>query len=425
MLRKPRGGARRSGASLVACICVFGATGSAGASEVSFDARVRYAILDEDGAALRTLDDADRQGLLNRARCECGAPIQAEVSTVGGAGDPTRTIFGFVGNRCDSREAAEGRNGLCSILLEEPVAKFRTGFTALFHPAFLGSYVESAQRRADSPYTTLARGCEGEGEGGVWLCDPAANGVTGCQAEDFVYDPETAESGVLRYDFEPPHQLPHGLRAEPRADGVLLRWELPDARDIAGFRVLCETDWQYSAELEFPAPARDAVADGTGWYTVASVCGGEPQALVKVDRDMPAFCGDGRVDAGEECDEGTQNSDAGLCSDTCQLCVSREMQRLDWSRVCSGFIAPDQTSVLVTGLDPGSGHVFALVAHDAAGNARALGQLATVDPYEPAELDDTEGFMGFCAVSPEGHGAWGMSLGLCAVLTLLRRRRRG
>ncbi|MCY1009446.1 hypothetical protein OV079_28560 [Nannocystis pusilla] len=141
--------------------------------------------------------------------------------------------------------------------------------------------------------------------------------------------------------------------------------------------------------------------------------------------DGLGLCGDGRVDPGEECDEGHQNSDDGLCSDSCELCVSPQMQRLDWSRVCSGFIAPDQTSVLITGLDPDEVYHFALVAHDAAGNARALGQLASETPYVAWEADfvDDGGVFG-CSVGPKGHGSWVMSLGLCGLLGWIGRRRR-
>ncbi|WP_143140984.1 hypothetical protein [Nannocystis exedens] len=412
----------RSAAPWVVGVGMFAATGQALAVDESFDVRVRYAILDEQGERLRTLDGEDVERFVNRARCECGTPIQAELQTEGAVGSAERTILGLLGNRCAGREAAEGRHGLCSLLFEEPAAAFRAGFSALFHPAFLGSYVASTQREAGSSYTALARGCEGEGEGGVWVCDPQADGAEGCQADDFVYDAEAAGE-LLRYDFEPPYELPYDLRAEPRWGGVQLRWSLPDSQDIAGFRVLCETEWQYSAELEFPAPARDAAADGTTYYTVDSVCGGQPQSLVKVAEDGLGICGDGRVDPGEECDEGYQNSDAGLCSDACELCVSPQMQRLDWSRVCSDFIAPDQTSVFIDGLIPGVTYHFALVAHDAAGNARALGRLASATVDDSGYYGGGAGGGSFCSVSSEGQVSWVMSLGLCSLLGWLRRRR--
>ncbi|MCY0986575.1 hypothetical protein OV203_05560 [Nannocystis sp. ILAH1] len=415
---------RRSAVAWVVGAGVFAVTGQALAVDESLDVRVRYSILDEQGEPLRTLDDGERERFVNRARCECGVPIQAELQADGGVGTAARTILGFVGNRCAGREAAEGRNGLCSVLLAEPAAVFREGFSALFHPAFLNSYVASTQREVGSPYTTLARGCEGEGQGGVWLCDPQADGAEGCQEDEFVYDAEVAGE-PLRYDFEPPYELPYDLRAEPRAGGVLLSWSSPGSQDIAGFRVVCETEWQYPPELSFPAPARDEAADGTSYYTVDSVCGGEPHSLVKVAEDGLGICGDGHVDPGEECDEGDQNSDEGLCSDSCELCVSPQMQRLDWSRVCSDFIAPDQTSVFITGLDPDQFYHFALVAHDAAGNARALGQLASEAPYVAwdADVGDDAGMFG-CSVGPKGHGSWVMSMGLCSLLGWIGRRRR-
>ena len=92
--------------------------------------------------------------------------------------------------------------------------------------------------------------------------------------------------------------------------------------------------------------------------------------------------------------------------------------------MCSDFIAPDQTSVYIDGLDPGVTYHFALVAHDAAGNPRALGQLARATPYEAGAVDD-EGALGYgfgCRVSPQGQGAWGMFFGLCSMLAWRRRR---
>ena len=93
--------------------------------------------------------------------------------------------------------------------------------------------------------------------------------------------------------------------------------------------------------------------------------------------------------------------------------------------MCSDFIAPDRTSVFIDGLDPGVTYHFALVAHDAAGNPRALGQLATAAPYDEASAVDDEGALGFgfgCRVSPEGQGSWGMFFGLCSLLGWRRRR---
>ena len=75
-----------------------------------------------------------------------------------------------------------------------------------------------------------------------------------------------------------------------------------------------------------PEPTGGATGTGTGTSDGSgSTSTGTTEAITSSDGSSstgaPAFCGDGAVDPGEECDEGASNSDAGTCTAACKSAV--------------------------------------------------------------------------------------------------------
>jgi uncharacterized protein (TIGR03382 family) len=141
------------------------------------------------------------------------------------------------------------------------------------------------------------------------------------------------------------------------------------------------------------------------------------------DPDTPGagICGDGRLDTGEQCDDGEDNHDDGLCSTACELRVGDGLHALDWDHVCSSHVAFNETSVAIGGLQNGKSYNFVLVAHDMFGNPRALARVVTATPDAELESFVPAAEDGCGCSSSGGHVPWDM-LSLL-VLGLLRRRR--
>ncbi|MFY0539043.1 hypothetical protein [Nannocystis pusilla] len=231
---------------LLATPCLAG-TARAELPEPS-DFSVAWHVTDEAGERVRAMTERDHQQFLNRARCECGQQVGADIRMTRQPADLAQRLWALIGRECAVAETAlAGEHRRCGQLAVELVAAYVSGIPGAFHPAFLahGVVPTTLTRRTDDPDALLAGGCDGAGDAGLWMCNPNANAHANCQQEEFFIAPDDALSRLssiapLAFDYEPPLSQPTDLSVEPGNGAVLLRWELSSAGDIAGFRVLCE-----------------------------------------------------------------------------------------------------------------------------------------------------------------------------------------
>lgn len=397
---------------------------------------IRLSVLDPAGEPVRTMEPADLNSYVNRARCECGQSIGAEITMVPpGAANPARLIEAFVGTACPVAEVDPlGQFRPCGQIHRDAAATYAGGVRSDIHPVFLarGVAAGSASRVVGDPSTILSGGCEGLfGEAGVWLCAPDENGIGLCQPEDFFAgdeDVQTGEPARIRFDFTPPLSEPTDLTVEPGDRSVRLSWSIATVGDIAGYRVLCHETGAGGPVpgLAFDPPAPTDRADGRHYFNAHNLCGGDPFTSVMLSEpDAPAACGDGRLDPNEECDDGDANHDAGLCAPDCTLRVPAALHALDWDYVCTDPIAHDEDEALIGGLDNGKTYEFVLVAFDVYGNPRAHARVVQATPD-----DDLPGFVPTaddgcdCRAGRSGHVP-GAMLAIAALGLLgLRRRSR-
>lgn len=420
---------RLAGCFAVLSVLLTGATARAD------DFKVEYWITDATGESVRAMAPADLDRFANRARCECGQQVQARISAELASIDPSQRIDAFVGVDCDAAEDdPDGAFGRCGVLADVEAAAYAAGLAHDFHPAFLAHGVDpsSTVRDVAFPDTVLRGGCDGAGEAGVWIC-AEANGVAGCQPDEFVVDGDTNansdEPSGLAFDFEAPAIVGADLVVEPGGGSALVSWELDDAADIAGFRVLCEeaATGKPISGVVVELPEATASGDGEHYFTAGNLCEGMPFSAVMVsepDASDVGSCGDGRLDEGEQCDDGADNGDDALCSTACALRVSAGLHALDWSYLCSEHIPASERAVVVGHLIDGRAYNFVLVAHDAHGNPRALARVvaATPDAALPSLAPAAEDG---CGCTSAGGHVPGAMLSLIALAALRRRRARG
>ncbi len=396
---------------------------------------ITYSTVDPETDESRSLTGIDRALYLNRARCDCGQPLRAEVRLRPALDrnelDYTKLIQTFLGTHCDTAEVDPlGEFRRCAMLASGTLPWYDARPLDDFHPLFLASGValSSGEIRGANEETMLEFGCGDrfQGEGGLWLC-AQTNASSGCQPDEFIVkpdDPGTPGSPPsLHYDFSAPTLMPTQLTAVIADRGVQLRW---DARpgDINGYRVLCErADGTPAGGQAFDPPGAISEADGKHYYNAHNLCGDQPY-LTYQTAQPPAgdgTCGDGVRDPGEACDDGDDNDDSGLCRTDCSLAVSAELHALDWAYLCSDHIEYNERSANIYGLENGVDYNFVLVAYDAAGNPRATPIVARAAP--DGAFDPLPGAppASDCDCRSDADPPW--SLALLLALGLRRRRR--
>jgi MYXO-CTERM domain-containing protein len=396
------------------------------------DFAVEYWVTEPGGAPVRAMKPDDLDRFVNRARCECGHRVDARVvADLDTPVDEGVQVDAFVGVDCDAAESdPDAPFGRCGVLASVPVTEFVNGVETSFHPVFLAHGVAASSTLRDVALadTVVSGGCDGVGEAGVWVC-AETNGAAGCQPEEFLIDGDTNansdEPSGLAYDFEPPAVAATDLVVEPGGGSVLVSWEIDDPGEIAGFRVLCEeaATGQPIDGVVVALPEPTASGDGEHYFNARNLCGDQPFSSVMFSEpDGPGggSCGDGRLDEGEQCDDGEANADDGLCSTACALRVGAGLHALDWDHLCSDHIPASERSVIVGHLKDGRAYNFVLVAHDAHGNPRALARVvsATPDAALPSFALAEDG----CGCSSTG-GHVPRTMLMLVVLGLLRRRR--
>lgn len=390
---------------------------------------VGYYVTDAEGERVRRMDAEDHERFLNKARCECGQQIQTQVRLKKPEDenyDLTKLVQTFLGPMCATAEEDPfGEHGRCVQLAAQPIQGYIIGVVRDAHPVWLTAGIADGSDGRDPEEAFAAGSCDGSGVAGVWMC-VQTDTTAGCQAEEFFLSSDAAqaegEPAPLLYDFEAPAILLRDLEVEAFSDGAVLSWQLGSQGGLAGFRVLCEEAGSGAAPagVDIAAPDITAASDGEHYFNAHNLCAGEPFSTVNHPERPAGDCGDGVVDPGEQCDDGEDNREGGLCDDACELGVGAGLHALDWGHVCSAHVAWDEGSAVVRGLESGKTYNLVLVGYDANGNPRAVPWALQVTP--DAELpalpaEDTEGCG--CRTTPAPWG-WLMVL---AGLGLVRRRR--
>jgi MYXO-CTERM domain-containing protein len=384
---------------------------------------VQYLIPEPDGGATRLMSEVDRTHFFNQARCECGQPLRTRIRGIQASEqiDVTKPITAMLGTACDVAESnPDAQFKPCGELMTTNFPSLVVGAEIDAHPLFLAAGVDGPSRDVDDPDTVVAGSCEGrQGRAGAWLC-VQTNTVVGCQQDEFILAPDE-QSGVA-FDFVPPITVPTNLTAQPADSGVTLEWQTISG-DIHGFRVLCEIadSGEPLPDRNYDPPEPTALPDGTHYFTSHDLCGDAPFVEVQWSTDGPdgSACGDGRLGPGEQCDDGEDNRDGGLCSAECQLNVSAGLHALEWDHVCSGHLATTTRTVNIDGLNNDTTYNFVLVAYDRAGNPRAVASVVQATPGE--QYDPLPGAGSGCRSAPGERAPAAL---LLLGLGLLARRRR-
>ena len=263
---------------------------------------IRYYLTNAKGDRGRTMDTQDFSYFVNKARCECGLRIETQIRlkvTPGKSYSQDKLLETYIGSNCANAEAnPQGQFRKCVQVSAQPVPGYVSGLVSKFHPLWLATGITSTSlsRLPDSPDTIAAASCESgaQGESGVWMCAPLANGMSFCQIDDFFISgnvnsnlPGTT-SGV-KFDFVPPATLPESISAEPGDGAVVVSWGLGQPGDIFGFRVLCE-----EADTGKPppgkgmeAPALDVRSNGSYYFTKDNLCPDGPFSSINISPDAP------------------------------------------------------------------------------------------------------------------------------------------
>jgi len=292
---------------------------------------IRYYLTDAKGNRGRTMDTQDFSYFVNKARCECGSRIETQIRlkiTAGKSYSQSAQLATFIGTTCASAEVAPlGQFRPCVQSTYATVPLYINGIITKFHPLWLSTGVtnDSGSRAIDNPETIAASSCESDafGQSGVWMCAPSANGMSGCQSDDFFIsgnvNSNLNNSDGIAYDFQPPTTTPDSISAEPGDSAVVVKWELGQPGDIFGFRVLCE-----EADTGTPppgkgmkAPALDVRSNGSYYFTKDNLCPGGAFSDVNVSPNAPVATS-GNTDTGLDTDTAgdTDGTTGGIDTDT-------------------------------------------------------------------------------------------------------------
>jgi cysteine-rich repeat protein len=269
---------------------------------------IRYWITNSEGVQVRTMQSQDFKQFVNKARCECGHEIIAEVrlkATMSGYNQGTQ-VDAMVGTSCNTAEQAPfGQFKRCAVFKSSVLSDYIKGITTGFHPVWLSNGVDPSSDDRD-PATAPAVGrCDiGAGESGVWMCG-WTNNIQGCQSDEFfITGTQNINVGMggIKYDFISPLAEIQTIDGLPGDSAIVLSWTLKSVGDIAGFRVLCEEadTGQPIAGKAQSKPALTAIPNGTFFYTKDLLCPGGPFSTANISEEpsTTSTTGDGTTGDG-------------------------------------------------------------------------------------------------------------------------------
>ncbi|MEX1368597.1 MAG: hypothetical protein AB1Z98_36045 [Nannocystaceae bacterium] len=265
------------------------------------DIQIFYRFVDSEGKATTTeLTANDLNNYVNRARCQCGEQVAAQVNLLRSMDQPydDQRIRTFVGSQC-----AQGQDAPVGSMVRPCVRYFEGqpfdyddgGIDIVFETVWLSSRVESISDQSPETAPPIDP-CQDDqfAEGGVWIC--VEDGMqTDCQGNEFIIqgtqsqngsttgtptDPtqgggvNTSTGGIV-FDYQPPQAVVTGFTSSPGDGAVEISWSRSESTQINGFRVLC-------ADLEGnPVPGKGATlpvqsqrTNGKLYYTAENLCPG-------------------------------------------------------------------------------------------------------------------------------------------------------
>jgi MYXO-CTERM domain-containing protein len=464
--------------ALGSILTVPGATWAAppGAS----DFQITYRFTDDDGMVLQSqrLVQNDLNQYVNRARCQCGEKLAAQVFLKPSQAGPYDQVQvrTFVGSNCAQGQVGNTTQyGPCVQTSDaQPNAYDDQGMQIVFDLAWLSSsVVRGTDQTAAMPELDDPCGGAQSGDAGLWVCVEDQM-TTGCQENEFVIngtqnengsggstgstDPTQGDgmsAGGIHFDYQPPQVSITGFRASAGDGRVEIAWDSAESTDFNGFRVLC-------ADLDGnPVPGKGA-SEPTGsrralgqlYFTADNLC---PGAVVYASSDeVPVDTDTGSDDRGTDASGTGMGSTAGAsdtgmgsttgasttgatttgASDTADATgggvVDSPLANLDWDYVCSDHVSRTGTNAEIGGLENGKEYQFLVVAYDLAGNPLIVSDVLTATPVETSDFweqceqqDDICGSGGFCACTSEPEPTNAAWFGAGLVLLGLARRRRG
>jgi hypothetical protein len=286
--------------------------------------QIFYYTTDEDGNRGRRMTETDLQQFVNRARCECGQSIEAQITLqpMGMSIDQNR-IRTFVGTMCGQgqQNVGVGQVDPC-VLLDDQLPNFYTKIPSFFfEPIWLKAGVVDISQQSISVAEPAGTCDTGLGEGGIWIC--VENGMqTDCQSDEFVVTgtqnanvPMGGMAQAISFDFDGPLSLPTGFDVSSGDGALQVSWDFEVTGDVAGYRILCaDADGNPVPGKGLDAPDINEQNRGQLYFTQGNLCpdgpfgqgGGEDPT-----GDGSGTGGDGSGTGGDDVDTLTGGSDAG------------------------------------------------------------------------------------------------------------------